>query len=80
LAFHEPDWHWVQDRCEELSHHPAEEVRAISATCLGHLVRFHGKDPLAGSMKILKRLLKDKAIAGTVEDAIVDCEMFGKDQ
>ena len=43
LAYHEPDWLWVQDLCIGPSDHPDKSVRRVCAICFSHLARIHGK-------------------------------------
>ena len=41
LAFHNPDWHWVQDICIKYSNSSDANVRGVAILCFGHLARLH---------------------------------------
>lgn len=78
VAFHDPDWRWVQDKCLELAQHPDSAVRQIAATCLGHVARIHQKLDLEKVAPVLNQLLLDSElyVRGCAEDAIGDIKMF----
>lgn len=80
LALHEPDWVWVQEWCFRLSDHDAWEIRAISATCLGHLARIHRRLDLERALPILAHLQKDVRTAGYAETALDDIELSSPEQ
>ena len=77
IAFFEPDADWVEGVCVEfLTHHPAYQVRAISATCLGHLARIHRNSRLARLRPLLKEMLQDPQVWPYASDALDDFDMF----
>ena len=76
LAFHEPDWRWVQSKCIELVSHHTSEVRGLAVTCFGHLARIHGRLDLDLVTPILDRLKGDAEIGGRVQDALDDIELY----
>ncbi len=76
LAYHEPDWRWVQGQCLRFLGHPDEQVRGLAATCLGHVARIHGRVDKQLVVPALQRLLTDPEIGGRAEDALGDIRMF----
>lgn len=76
LALNAPDWRWVQDRCLALTHHAEWELRAIAATCLGHLARIHGTLDFARVKPRLIELMEDPRTRGYAETAAGDIKMF----
>ena len=78
MALHEPDWRWVQEKCLGLTAHPDAGVRALAATCLGHIARIHRQLDLDIVMPRLELLLADPETAGYAETAIDDVKMFIK--
>ncbi len=79
LAYHEPDWRWVQNQCVRFLGYPNADVRGLAATCLGHLARIHGTVDKQLVVPALERLLMDPEIAGRAEDALADIKMFASD-
>jgi hypothetical protein len=78
VTFHDEDWLWVQSSCLKFLASPDENLRAVAATCLGHLARIHGMVDVAMVVPALQAHLSDSAIAGRVSDALDDIEMFVK--
>lgn len=76
VAFHEPDYVWAQDCCLRFCNHEDSEVRGVAAICLGHIARIHRKLDIKKVMPVLRRLLKEKLIAGQVEDALDDIKRY----
>ena len=76
LALHEDDAAWVESICLEFTRHPSPNVRAIAATCLGHLARIHGQLNLGLVLPSLQRLLQDPSTSGYAENALSDIEIF----
>lgn len=76
VALSDPDWQWTQDRCIEFTHHPEWPLRAIAATCLGHLARIHGTLDFAKVKPRLIELMKDPRTRGYAESAAGDIKMF----
>ncbi len=83
LAYHDPDWQWVQNRCLNFIKHPNADVRGLAATCLGHLARIHGELDLAIVKPTLLALKNDPEVSGYAESALDDIQMYlenGKSQ
>ena len=80
LAFHEPEWRWVQDRCVEFAVHPDPNIRGLAAACLGHLARIHGQLDLDKVTPLLQQLLLDQEVLvrGRTQDAIADIKIYMK--
>jgi hypothetical protein len=76
VALNEHDWRWVQEQCLTFARHDDRSMRAVAATCLGHVARIHGQLDLDRVMPILAALLKDPATAGYAETAIDDVNTF----
>ncbi len=78
LAYHDPDWRWVQGHCLRLSSHDESQLRYISAICILHLARIHKKLDLDEVRPMLLRLTTDSDwyVRGATEDAIGDIEWF----
>ena len=74
IAFHDDDWHWVQDKCLGFTSHPEPPVRQVAITCLGHVARIHGKLDLAVVLPVLKKLSRDPDV--DTEDTLNDIRMF----
>ena len=78
LAYHEPDWRWVQDLCLRFLQHSDPGVRGCAVTCLGHLARIHGAIDASKVLPALRALQSDAALSGRVDDVLSDIEMFVK--
>lgn len=76
VAFHESDWRWVQDKCLEFLASDDANVSGLAATCLGHIARIHKSLDKERVVAALRQRLGDPSIAGRVEDALDDIEMF----
>jgi hypothetical protein len=76
VALHEIDWKWVQDKCLTFFMNESPDISGLAATCLGHLARIHGQLEKDKVIPLLKSRLNDPAIAGQIEDALNDIEMF----
>ena len=76
LAYHEPDWQWVQEQCLRFCKHDNIEVKRLAIICLGHLARIHGTLNMDLINPILTELLKDKDVSGTVENTLDDIKIF----
>jgi hypothetical protein len=80
LALYEPDCGWTHERCIELARHSEWTLRAIAATCLGHLARIHGTLDLERVSPLLVELTRDPRTRGYAQDAVGDIKMFmGRD-
>jgi vesicle coat complex subunit len=79
LAYFDPDWRWVQRTCLEAMRATAEpQVRAVAATCLGHLARIHRKIDRPEVIAALDALLDDPdpSMRAHAQDALDDIETF----
>lgn len=76
LTFHEPGLEYVRDACLHLLHAESWQVRAVAATCLGHLARVHGRLDSSEVLPALRTLLDDPRTRGAAENAIDDIEFF----
>jgi hypothetical protein len=76
LAYHDNDWHWVQDTCIKFTNYPDPQVSGLAVTCLGHLARIHQVLDTEKVLPILQKLRCDPKIAGRVEDALDDIDMY----
>jgi hypothetical protein len=76
LAYHDPDWMWVQDVCVSLATHQDKCVRRTCVICFSHLARIHGTLERQKVMPVLNRLLHDPEVKGEVEVTIDDLEVF----
>jgi hypothetical protein len=76
VALNDPDWRWTQDRCIEFTHSAEWALRAIAATCLGHLARIHGMLDFAAVKPRLVELMKDSRTRGYAESTAGDIKMF----
>jgi HEAT repeat len=78
VTFHGEDWHWVQSSCLMFLEDPDTKVRAVAATCLGHLARIHGIIDVATVVPALEPHLSDPEVGGRASDALDDIAMFVK--
>ncbi|MDR1347299.1 MAG: hypothetical protein LBJ63_02555 [Prevotellaceae bacterium] len=78
ICFNPNDWKWVQDICLSLiTANKNEDVRRLAVTCLGHLARIHSTIEKEKVIPFLKKIKKgDINIAGTIDDALDDINMF----
>ena len=76
LAFHEPDWRWVQTKCLHFLNSEDASIAAVSATCLGHLARIHRKLDRAEVLSALTAKLDTEEVSGPAADAIDDISRF----
>jgi hypothetical protein len=81
LAFYDPNWRWVESYCLEYLEDHDPELRRVAATCLGHLARIHKTIDTDIVIPALKSHLTDPEpyVAGTMEDALDDIDMFVKE-
>jgi hypothetical protein len=68
----------VQEKCLFFFQSDNPDIRKLAATCLGHVARIHNKIDKERVVAILKSHLKDPDIAGAIQDALDDIEMFAK--
>lgn len=76
LVYYDPDWRWVQEKCLHFGKHPQSEIRGLSATCIGHLVRIHGVLDMQSVQPLLDELLKDPKTSERAQDALDDIEVY----
>jgi hypothetical protein len=78
VAFHDPDWRWVQDTCLNFTQSHDAGVRQIAVTCLGHVARIHRNLDLDKTAPVLHKLMHDPElyVRGSTEDAIDDIQRF----
>lgn len=76
VALNEPDWRWVQEWCLRLLAHDDWSVRALAATCVGHVARIHRQLDLDRCLPALRALLDVPETCGYAESALEDVEMF----
>ena len=78
LALTDPDWKNVQSYCLTFLEYPDAGVRAVAATCLGHLARIHKQLDLDLVLPALYRHQSDPGpwVAGTVDNALSSIERF----
>ncbi|TME29876.1 MAG: hypothetical protein E6I66_10580 [Chloroflexi bacterium] len=76
LAYHDPDWRWVQNTCLELFGDRSVEVRAMAALCLGHLARIHRSLDLERVLPALESQVDDPVVGPRARDALDDISVF----
>jgi len=76
LAFHDPDWRWVQDLCLRWTTDPDWQVRNGVVLALGHVARIHRRLDRDRVVPVLRTLSEDPRLKGTVDDALEDIDMF----
>src|SRR5262249_33543427 len=75
-AFFESNWAWAEGQFLHFASNAAPEIRALAATCLGHLARIHHQLHLDIVLPVLQALKADPATSGAAEDAIADLKIF----
>lgn len=76
IACCENDWRWAQDKCLAFLVSDSPEISGLAATCLGHIARVHKTLDKERVVAALRKQLKNPDIAGQVEDALEDIELF----
>jgi len=76
LAYHDPDWQWVQNQCVRFTADSRLSVRATAVLCLGHLARIHGRLDLDRVNQTLRPLLSEPELKWRVEEVLEDIAMF----
>ena len=76
LAYHDPDWRLVQEKCIHFSKYPHPDVAGLAVTCLGHIARIHRSLDLEKVMPVLNELHDDPHIGGIVSDALSDIDIY----
>ena len=78
LAYHDPDWRWVQNLCIGLSNHKDKWVKRACVLCFSHLARIHRKLDRGKVDEVLSRLKDDPDVRGQVMDSIEELNVFLK--
>lgn len=76
ITFNNENWKWVQEMCLKLLDNKDEDIKGLAVTCIGHIARIHGKIDKEKVLKAFFDRKGDKTIAGRIEDAMEDIEMF----
>jgi len=79
VVFHEKDWKWVQDKCISFLMNDNPDISGLAATCLGHVARLHRQIEKERVIILLRSRQNNVKIAGRIEDAINDIEMYAVD-
>jgi hypothetical protein len=70
------DWKELQDLYLGLLEHEDRQVRALAATCLGHLARVYGQLDDDRAVPALRRRRSTPYVGGAVATALEDIELF----
>ena len=73
-AYNVDDWEWLQSIFVRLLGHADPTVRAVAATCLGHVARIHRRLDTATVVPRIEALLSDPQTAGFAETALEDID------
>jgi len=79
MAFHDPDWRWVQGWCVRFIGDANPDIRGLAATCLGHIARIHRTLDEDGARAVLNHVRDthtDGDVRGRAADAIEDIARF----
>ena len=76
ISYFDPDREWVLDQLAWMAGHSGLEVRALVATCIGHVARLDRKIDLLKAGAILDRLAEEPNLRAVVKDAWEDLEIF----
>jgi hypothetical protein len=76
LVYHDDDWHWLQEKCIEMSQDSDVFVAGVAVTCVGDVARIHRTLELDKVLPVLKELRANPELAGRVDDALGDIEIF----
>jgi hypothetical protein len=79
LALYDPDWRWVQDQSLSLLHDRDFDVAATAIIALAHLARLHQQLDLQRVLPALAELKADERLAGRVNDALEDIQIYIKE-
>ena len=76
VALNEPDFDWAQRVCIHFLSSNEWTVRAVAATCIGHIARIHRRINRDMVMPLLKEMQNDESLEGYASDAIDDIDTF----
>ncbi|MEV8438341.1 hypothetical protein AB0425_13265 [Actinosynnema sp. NPDC051121] len=77
LTYNDPDGEWVEQVVlKHLDTRYDDQLRALAATCLGHVARIHGRITRRTVVPTLRALLSDPGLAGRAQDALDDIDQF----
>jgi hypothetical protein len=77
LCFNIDDPDWIQDKCvDAIEHGMNDDIKGLGITCIGHVARMYGKVDKEKVIPVLERKLKDKSLAGRVQDTFDDIDTF----
>lgn len=76
IAYHDPDWRWVEMKCLEFTSHPDMSIRMVAVICFSHIARIHGVLHVEKVLPVLRELERDPELSGTVEDTLEDLRIF----
>lgn len=78
IAYHDPDWEWVQEKCIGFAGDPRPNCRQVAALCFGHLARIHGKLDTTRVGPVLDKLRcdSDRSVASAAATAAEDVVQF----
>jgi hypothetical protein len=76
VSLHDPDGEWVANLCAELLDDNDSNMRAVAATCLGHVARIHPQIDLKRVVPVLRRLASDPVVGGRASDALDDIALY----
>jgi len=72
IALGDDDWEWAQAQCMPFLKHAQWSIRAVAATCMGHIARVHGRLDVERARAELNALREDPLTADYATDAIDD--------
>ncbi|MEL6150147.1 MAG: hypothetical protein AAFU54_24010 [Chloroflexota bacterium] len=82
LTFHSVDREWIESECIRLLDDPAISVgtKQLAITCIGHLARIHRTLNIETVIPVLMKVATNSALAGYVDNALDDIELFVTDE
>ena len=76
IALNDSDWRRAQNKCLEFLSDESPDVRALAATCLGHIARIHRQLDKEKVLIAFREHLDDSIISGQIADALDDIDIF----
>lgn len=76
LALTDTDWQWVHDACLVQLTSTEWDMRAVAATCLGHIARIHRKLDFERALPALYALRDDPRTVPYASDALDDIDRY----